>query len=60
MRTGNKVVLMSLFLLPGFIGLSSAAIVTDPTGDTIGLHRVGPWEPSDIFKDMPLKESKKA
>ncbi len=36
MRTGNIAVLVSLFLLLGFSGMSSAAVVTDPTGDAIG------------------------
>jgi hypothetical protein len=42
MRTGNIVVYAGLFLLLGFISLSSAAMVTDPTGDAIG--------PTDITK----------
>jgi hypothetical protein len=36
MSTRNIVVFVSLFLLLGFIGLSSAATVVDPTGDAIG------------------------
>jgi hypothetical protein len=36
MRTGNIAVFVSLLLLLSFIGLSSAAIITDPTGDAIG------------------------
>jgi hypothetical protein len=36
MRTGNSVIVMSIFFVFGWLGLSSAAIVTDPTGDAIG------------------------
>ena len=36
MRTGHIAGFVSLILLLGFVGLSSAAIVTDPTGDAIG------------------------
>ncbi len=36
MRKRNMAVFVSLLLLLGFRGLSSAAIVTDPTGDAIG------------------------
>ena len=36
MRTINRVIVMSIFLLFGWISLSSAVIVTDPTGDKLG------------------------
>ncbi len=36
MRTRNSVIVMSISLVFGWLGLSSAAIVTDPTGDHIG------------------------
>ena len=36
MRTINRVIVMSIFLVFGWLGLSSAAIITDPTGDAIG------------------------
>ena len=36
MRTINRVIVMSIFLVFGWLSLSSAAIVVDPTGDHIG------------------------
>ncbi len=36
MRPGTRVLWVSLLLLIGFSGISSAAVVTDPTGDAIG------------------------